>query len=238
MESARKRGSSRATVGQALVLAIVMLAGMSAAPDAQAKKPPTACDGIAGAPRGLCVAAERLGCAVPGGRHQKQCDVLMRNFLRVTGLTPPWMDPGGDPGTYVTLTVDAEVFDIDASDAVCAMDDTGPGGCNEGEPGFVNAPNDIAFVSDPVLQTVVATTTACGAAPFNAGAFVLPESFEAVVWDASYPDLLDFASESFVLGSGDTLVLQTCIGNVYKIGNLFMSGSSMTVQYELIHTAN
>ena len=231
-------GSGGTTLARFLALATAATLGLAAAGDVQARKPPTLCDGIPGAPRGMCVAAERLGCAVPAGKHQKQCAKIAEKYEASTGLPPPWVEePPVFPGSFVALTVDQDVYDLDFAGEVCmnGLNETSEGACNAGTPGVVNWPNDIAFVVNAGLPAVLVQTATCPDIDESSDVLarvVAEPPFEEVAWDGTLelfpnPDGLQF-------GAGETLVLQSCSGAIYKLGNLEVDGDQIIVQFERI----
>lgn len=204
---------------RALLLAAIVLTWMGAAGEARAAKPDAMCDGLSGVARGLCKAASALGCEQPG-KHQKQCDILAEKYEAQTGLPPPWEEPVY-PSQTVTLAFDYDVIDLETG-TLCDDALAVPAGCNDPEGIAIRPPNDfwIAYMFGEANPAVLFHNQDCGSSTATPGiAFLEGTPFHSV--DSSVlPSLtFDVGLVASPFDPDDTIVLRTCDGNYFKIGN-------------------
>jgi hypothetical protein len=182
-----------------------------------AKKDKSMCDGLTGAAKGFCTAAAALGCGAPT-KHQKQCDALGDKFEALTHTVPPWEKPVDPPPPDGAMKYDTDGFDLETA-TLCALGAE----CNLSDTDAFHQPSDFSMSLDenqtiffPVLECIfanvgVSRVTGVAYADVNFSTldlFPLEEGIAAV----------DFAP-------GDTIVLRTCEGNHFKIGNLVVGTS-------------
>jgi hypothetical protein len=218
-----------------LLVLTFALAWIAAAGDVHAAKKDTSmCDGLKGAAKGFCTAAAALGCGAPT-KHQKQCDALGDKFETLTGQLPPWekpVDPPPPPPPVLTLMYDTDAFDLEAG-TLC--EDALGAPCNMGETGFFQSPNDFTMSLDVQYpnEAIFVPVLACVPPVNNVGvAFLAGTPFAAV--DSSILGMVEFLENVLEVpfDAGDTIVLRTCEGNFFKIGNVVIGPDGATFAYE------
>ena len=208
------------------LLAIVALTWMAAGNDAHAAKDKAMCAGLTGVLHGLCTAGAALECGADT-RNQNQCDKLADKFEGVAGTPPPWEDPVDPPppGDSATLILDSDGFDLDAG-AICENYAQG----NVCGPPGVDDTDFWATVDqvDPSLVVLVLNDV-CADAAVTVGVKVVPLPFADVGIDDT-GDLADGLSE-VSLGANDTMVIRTCTGDIFKVGNRTFDVGTVTLAF-------
>jgi hypothetical protein len=206
-------------LSRALVMAAIVLAWMAASGEVRAAKPDPMCDGLTGLQRGLCSAATALGCG-QSTKHQKQCDVLAARYEKLTGLPPPWEEPVY-PSQSVILSFDTDAVDVETG-TVCTVFVDGVA-CNDSDTTTMRPPYVFGFVrveGEP-NPAVLFHNQDCGIGSSNTPgiAFLDGTPFGSV--DSSVLATLTLENDliALPLDPDDTVVLRTCDGNYFKVGN-------------------
>lgn len=218
MSSTAKPTSPTTKMLRSMLLAAVVLTWMGAASESQAAKPDPLCDGLTGVARGLCSAASALGCG-ESAKHQKQCDALADKYEQRTGLPPPWEEPVY-PSQTATLAFDADVFDLETGE-LCEDALLGEAACNDNDVTSARPPNDfwIAYDFGAPNPAMLVHNQDCGSLATPEIAFLDGVPFSSV--DSSVLSTLAFQVDliAFPFDPDDTIVLRTCDGYFFKIGN-------------------
>lgn len=208
---------------RSLLLAVIALTWMGATGEVRAAKPDPVCDGLTGLARGLCAAATALGCGV-STKHQKQCDVLAARYETLTGLPPPWEEPVY-PSNSATLRFDYDVFDLETG-TLCDYALLSGAACNGFDTSTILPPNDfwVEHVTGEPNPAVLIQNQDCGGSSAYTPGIIFLDGVPFGSVDASI--LSDPTTPSFEtgivttpFGPDDTIVLLTCEGNYFKIGN-------------------
>jgi hypothetical protein len=210
-----------ALVLRSLLLLAFALAWMAASGNVHAAKDKAMCDGVKGAAKGVCTAAAALSCGT-SAKHQKQCDVLGDKFEALTGQVPPWEPPPPPPPPVggPLLMYDIDTFTL------------GGGTVCEGTVAIpcIFAPPSDFWVAQDLLQTDSAILMPVGGCvASNYAVAVVANTPYASVTLAMFEDLVlqdNVAAVPF--GLSDTLVMRTCEGMYYKIGNWDIDADGVT----------
>ena len=227
-------GSTRiaSTLRSLLVLAFA-LAWIAASGSVHAKaKDKSMCDGLKGAAKGVCTAAAALGCGEPT-KHQKQCDALGDKFETLTGDLPPWEEPVDPPpppptGKTVTLMYDSDAFDLD-TEFLC--EDALGAACNQDAVDSFREPNDFTLSLDVLFpDEAILVLVQCDDVTATVEVTVLRDTPFADVNVSTPLDPQVLSEVAFT--SADTIVVRTCNGGFFKIGNVDVGFDRATVAYE------
>lgn len=206
---------------QLLVVAAFAIAGLASG-DVQARKAPSACDGLKGVAKGLCTAADALGCG-DATKHRSVCQKLGDKFEDATGSAPPWEPVVPPPPTdeqTVTITFEVEAFAL-VTGQYC--DDPLSYDCDFS---IADGPGDDAIFV-PVACDPLFSDKNYRVAVID-GADLAYEDIEFGM-DYGFGDPNN-GPQSF--GPGQTVVLQTCDGEFFKIGKLLKGDGQATMVYQ------
>jgi hypothetical protein len=217
-----ERMSRTATVLRSLLLAAVVLTWMGASGEARAAKPDPLCEGLSGVARGLCSAASALGCG-ESTKHQRQCDMLADKYEQQTGLPPPWEEPVY-PSQSATLAFDFDAFDLETG-TLCEDALVSAVECNAFDAtSTIRPPNDfwIAYMSGETNPAMLVHNLDCGEGSSSTPAIAFLEGTPFGSVDSSILSTIELGTDPVVapLDPDDTVVLRTCDGFFFKIGNM------------------
>lgn len=215
----------------ALLVAAFALAWFAASGSAHAAKDVSMCAGLKGAAKGLCTAAAALGCSATA-KHSAQCDALGDKFEALTGNVPPWEPPPPPPppGPTATLLFGIDAFDLD-TDTLC-MNALGSA-CNQSDPVDIRPPNDFWLDVDLANAdgAIFVPVLTCNSPEITVSVGVTSVPFADVTLSTPTDPVLTEEA----IGPGDTIVLRTCDGNYFKIGNVSIVTGGATVSYEKLY---
>jgi hypothetical protein len=168
------------------------------------------CTGLSGAAKGLCNAAVAAGCTTGTG-SATACQAIADAYVATVGSTPPWLTSS----TNVFLRFEIDYLDLETG-GTCFGENPATSLCTV-------PPNDLhlGFNATQTNPTVLVQVQICEVEPLRLSeiAHLDGRSFDTVT-------SADIATSTFTtdivdvpFDSDDTVILLTCDGSYFKIGN-------------------